>query len=244
MNLNFNGSARPAPRPFQPFTFDGFRNRQEDRHHQPNGANFEIFDWYPKYRSCQRHFLDNAQHSDYVQTLAAFVNITLPLHRRPRAVTSSDSSPHSASLPMTMGMPSQAFNRDTTCRIQATSLIPYIRRLIATGFDSPEILHGFFGNDWQGGVGPIHEVERRNYLFAAKSGNWLEVKAEYDMTPEETIPFLKPLQRATEEELSMAEKQWSDWLAMQDWMVGPRAPDIMDQSAQDPLSPGIKREQD
>jgi len=123
----------------------------------------------------------------------------------------------------------------------AVSLIPYIRRLVATGFDAPNILHGFFGDDWHKGVGSTREVERRNYLFATKSGSWLEVKAEYDLSPHETVPFLKPLQHATEEEISSADQQWSDWLAMQDWMVGPRAPDVIDQSAC-VQSPQIKRE--
>jgi hypothetical protein len=121
------------------------------------------------------------------------------------------------------------------------SLIPYIRRLVATGFDAPNIMHGFFGDGWEGGVGSMREVERRNYLFATKSGSWLEVKAEYDHSPHETVPFLKPLQHATEEEISSADRQWSDWLAMQDWMVGPRAPDAMDQSAR-VQSPQIKGE--
>jgi hypothetical protein len=25
--------------------------------------NFDIFEWYPRYQSCQRYFLDHAQHS-------------------------------------------------------------------------------------------------------------------------------------------------------------------------------------
>lgn len=106
----------------------------------------------------------------------------------------------------------------------AVSLVPYIRRLVATGFDKPDVLHGFFGDDWVAGIGPVHEIERRNYLFAAKSSSWLKVKSDYDMNANETIPFLKPLQEATEAEIAQAEAQWSDWLAMQDWMVGPRAP--------------------
>ena len=87
----------------------------------------------------------------------------------------------------------------------------------------------------------MHEVERRNYLFAAKSGSWSEVKAQYDLPEYQTVPFLKPLANATEGEIAMADKQWSDWLAMQDWMVGPRAPDTMDESTQ-VRSTVIKRE--
>ncbi|KAK9612263.1 hypothetical protein V6Z94_006988 [Aspergillus fumigatus] len=61
--------------------------------------------------------------------------------------------------------------------------------------------HGFswgppriLGYDWTAGVGYLHEQERRNYLFAAKSGGWAAVKRDYDMPPLETIPFLRPLQ--------------------------------------------------
>ena len=104
------------------------------------------------------------------------------------------------------------------------ALIPYIRRLIATGYDTPAVLHGFFGDDWAGGIGPFREIERRNYLFAAKSENWLKVKAAYDMGQDQMVPFLKPLQSVTEKEIVAAEVTWSEWLAMQDWMLGPRAP--------------------
>jgi hypothetical protein len=106
----------------------------------------------------------------------------------------------------------------------AVTVVPYIRRLVATGFDSPAVLHGFFGDDWAEGIGPFHETERRNYLFAAKSDNWLRVKTNYDMDNGQTIPFLRPLQNVTEKEIQDAETYWSEWLAMQDWMLGPRAP--------------------
>jgi hypothetical protein len=111
---------------------------------------------------------------------------------------------------------------------QANSLVtlnPYIRRLVATGFDFPAVLHGFFGDDWAAGLGHLHEVERRNYLFAAKSASWLDVKSHYDMGDEQSIPFLRPLQNVTEKEIVNAESSWSEWLAMQDWMVGPRSID-------------------
>jgi len=110
------------------------------------------------------------------------------------------------------------------------SLIPFLRRLIVTGFGTPGVLHGFFGDDWAGGIGPLHEQERRNYLFAAKSGGWASVKKEYDMSPLETVPFLKPLQVIESEEIESAERNWSEWLAMEDWMVGPRAPEGMEQA--------------
>lgn len=48
------------------------------------------------------------------------------------------------------------------------------------------------------------------------------------MNPEETVPFLKPLQNVRGEELEAAEKSWSSWLAMEDWMLGPREPSTDD----------------
>lgn len=104
-------------------------------------------------------------------------------------------------------------------------MLPYIRRLVATGFDYPAVLHGFFGDDWLTGIGPLHEQERRNYLFAAKSDTWLTVKAAYDMGEEQAIPFLRPLLNVSEKEIVGAEASWSEWLAMQDWMLGPREPE-------------------
>jgi hypothetical protein len=90
--------------------------------------------------------------------------------------------------------------------------------------DSTGIMHGFFGDDWRQGVGPLHECERRNYLFAAKSVGWANVKRTYDMSSHETVPYLKPLQNVQPAEIEGAEGAWSRWLAMEDWMVGPRAP--------------------
>ena len=113
----------------------------------------------------------------------------------------------------------------------SVSLVPYLRRLVVTGLDFPGVLHGFFGDDWAAGVGPLHEQERRNYLFAAKSGGWASVKRDYDMLPLETVPFMRPLQGPVIAEIEAAEKSWSEWLAMEDWMVGPRAPDNMERQA-------------
>ncbi|BCR94015.1 uncharacterized protein AKAW2_11061A [Aspergillus luchuensis] len=109
---------------------------------------------------------------------------------------------------------------------QAThpSLRAYIRRLIVTAQDSPEVLGAFFGEDWVGGVGSLVKQERVNYLFTAKSGGWASIKAAYDILPDEQTPFLRPLRAAAEEELREAEARWSEWLAMEDWMVGPRSP--------------------
>jgi len=108
------------------------------------------------------------------------------------------------------------------------SLVPYIRRLVVTGFDKTPILHGFFGDEYSRGVLPHVDCERRNYLFAAKHGGWRTCKKQYDVGSgggeDETVPFMKPLDEAKMEELTAAEKAWSGWLAMEDWMVGPRAP--------------------
>ncbi|PLB33493.1 uncharacterized protein BDW47DRAFT_113853 [Aspergillus candidus] len=175
------------------------------------GDSFDILDWYPRYQICQRYFLDHAQHSASVQALSAFLNIRLPFQRQPHPVLNSSADP--SSLPL------------------AVSLIPYIRRLVATGMDFPGVLHGFFGDDWSAGIGPLHEQERRNYLFAAKSGGWAAVKKDYDIPPLETIPFLRPLQGPLDSEIEAAERSWSDWLAMEDWMVGPRAPDVLRDSS-------------
>jgi hypothetical protein len=54
------------------------------------------------------------------------------------------------------------------------------------------------------------------------------VKRDYDMLPFETVPFLRPLQGPIDAEIEAAERSWSEWLAMEDWMVGPRAPDSME----------------
>lgn len=81
-------------------------------------------------------------------------------------------------------------------------------------------------------MGPLHEQERRNYLFAAKSGGWASVKKDYDMLPLETVPFMRPLQGPVIAEIEAAEKSWSEWLAMEDWMVGPRAPEHMNRQQQ------------
>lgn len=70
------------------------------------------------------------------------------------------------------------------------------------------------------GVSMLHEQERRNFLFAAKSGSWSEIKRDYDAVTDECVPFLMPLRRVEDEEIDGAEQVWSNWLAMQDWMLG------------------------
>jgi len=180
--------------------------------------------WYPKYQSCQRYFVDHSQHDVLVQAFAAFINILLPFQRSPPVFTSRGArSAHERMEEISSVKQGHLPQQDHGA--VSVSLIPYIRRLIATGMDVPQIMHGFFGNDWQQGVGPQRETERRNYLFAAKSGGWDSVKRDYDMCPLETVPFLKPLMSPHEEEVIAAERSWGEWLAMEDWMVGSRAPE-------------------
>ncbi|KAI9829113.1 MAG: hypothetical protein M1832_000136 [Thelocarpon impressellum] len=197
---------------------------------------FDIFEWYPHHRSCLKYFLDHAQHSRPVQAVAAFINIRLPYQRQPTPVISF-MPPGSTAFP---GLPRGDHGHvgpgspplpQNTAQSTGVSLVPYLRRLVVTGLDLPGVLHGFFGDDWAKGVGSLHEQERRNYLFAAKSGGWASVKKDYDMSPLETVPFLRPLRGPTDAEIEAAEKTWSEWLAMEDWMVGPRAPEEMDDVA-------------
>jgi len=225
------------PDPHQQFprgTFAGLTNPHGEGSRQTGDPQFDIFEWYPQYQSCQRYFLDHAQHSVPVQALASFVNIRLPFQRQnptfnysaPRTPSPGPaglgrSQPFRLHSPPSPSLPSA--NADP-----CVTLIPYLRRLVATGMDFPGVLHGFFGDDWAAGVGPMHEQERRNYLFAAKSGGWASVKRDYDMLPLETVPFLRPLQGPIDAEIEAAERSWSEWLAMEDWMVGPRAPDSME----------------
>ncbi|KAK4163566.1 hypothetical protein QBC43DRAFT_57136 [Cladorrhinum sp. PSN259] len=200
-------------------------------------AQFDIFDWHPYFQSCVRFFLDHAQYEGPIQALAAFVNIQLPFQKATNPVLSSRANSPSGVGPAggigggqlgpgggfaapQAGPPGRPPLMGQASHV---SLVPYIRRLVATGFDFPAVLHGFFGEDWQRGIGHLHEQERRNFLFATKSNSWLDVKASYDMGVDETVPFLKPLQNTTEKEIVAAEAAWSEWLAMQDWMIGPRS---------------------
>ena len=184
-------------------------------------AGFDVLGWYPCYQRCQGYFLDHAQHSGPVQAMSAFLNIRLPFQRQPNPLFNSGSS----STGLTVVGSSAVDPRDASLPPPPSiSLTPYIRRLVATGMDFPGVLHGFFGDDWNTGVGSIHEQERRNYMFAAKSGGWAFVKKDYDIPPQETVPFLRPLQGSFDSEIETAEERWSEWLAMEDWMLGPRAP--------------------
>lgn len=192
------------------------------------GSQFDIFEWHPAYQSCQKYFLDHAQHDSSVQVVAALVNIRLPFQWQPPMTSYGTSLPRNStsstlfpSYSRQSGPPPQ---QRTNGPANWVSLVPYIRRLIITGFDKEAVLHGFFGNDFRKGVGPVQECERRNYLFAAKAGGWAQVKQQYDMDPEQSVPYLQPPQNIQLAEIESAEKLWSQWLAMEDWMVGPRAP--------------------
>jgi hypothetical protein len=190
-------------------------------------SSFDIFVWHPKYASCQRYFLDHAQHSGPVQAVCAFLNIHLPYQRHPPTSSSAVIPPPQAAAARGVGAGPSSIGGPATLPFQpapAISLTPYIRRLVVTGLDFPGVLHGFFGDDWAAGIGPLHEQERRNYMFAAKSGGWGSVKNAYDMLPLETVPFLRPLQGVVEAEVVAAEKSWSEFMAFEDWMIGPRAP--------------------
>ncbi|KAH8690050.1 hypothetical protein BGW36DRAFT_351120 [Talaromyces proteolyticus] len=174
-------------------------------------------EWFGLYQNCVRHFLDVAQHSPLAQSLAAFLNILLPYQRVLEPVlrlTESTSRYRSKS------------NYGYMLRVSPgpVSLIPYIRRLVVTATDTPLTMRELFGDDWCAGIGQLHLQERMNYLFAAKSVGWLQTKAHYDLPPYETVPFLRPLRDPQEQELRVADVRWSEWLAMEDWMVGPRSP--------------------
>lgn len=200
------------------------KQRQQSSNASTSGYHFDMLAWFPKYQSCQRYFVDHSQHDVLVQAFAAFINILLPFQRDPPIFTSRGARSAQERTDEINSMKQGAISSQDHGAVPV-SLIPYIRRLVATGMDVPQILHGFFGNDWQQGVGPQRETERRNYLFAAKSGGWASVKRDYDMLPLETVPFLKPLMGPHEEEILAAERSWSEWLAMEDWMVGSRAPE-------------------
>ena len=210
---------------------------------------FDIVSWYPAHQSCVRYFINHAQHGGLVQSVAAFINIRLPFQWTSNPITSvpinhaaGNTTPSSNYFPSAQyGMPQRSPTaHGPSHALPFISLIPYIRRLIVTGFDTDPIMHGFFGSDWQKGISPLQEIERRNYMFVTKSVGWAKVKDQYDMLPDETVPFMRPLQRVTLPEIEKSEKAWSDWLAMEDWMVGPRAPEGMDR----PLTPSVANNRD
>ncbi|KAF2745716.1 hypothetical protein M011DRAFT_478863 [Sporormia fimetaria CBS 119925] len=190
---------------------------------------FDLLEWYPYYQSCQRYFLDYAQHDHNVRIVAAFINIRLPFQWTDNPVINSAGLLPAPTGPSSYNVPWQRHGPATTPHGQPVhpfvSLVPYVQRLIVTSFDQDSILHSFFGDDWRKGVGGFHECERRNYLFTAKSVEWSHVMSKYSISPHETVPYMKPLSNVKTAEIEAAEQYWSRWLAFQDWMVGPRAPE-------------------
>ncbi|RAL12227.1 uncharacterized protein BO97DRAFT_470438 [Aspergillus homomorphus CBS 101889] len=150
----------------------------------------DLDSWYPQYLRCTQYFLEQGQFAPAVQSLAAFLNIRLPCQRVERQ-TSSDAGGQEAAAHVLLRR--------------------YIRRLVVTAHDSPEVLMAFFGAEWTGGVGCVVQQERQTYLFTAKSSGWAATKAAYDLLPDEQTPFLRPLRAPAEEELRLAESRWSDW---------------------------------
>ena len=235
--MDFHNSGNGVEERFQHAAFPGSSAPQRASTQRADDPQFDIFEWYPKYQSCQRYFLDYAQHSGPVQAVAAFINISLPFQRTTTQMDTLAAN-HLPGLTGMSGSRGPHLRQGTTASSMYSqpayhiSLVPYLRRLVVTGLDFPGVLHGFFGDDWAAGIGSLHEQERRNYLFAAKSGGWASVKKDYDMLPFETVPFLRPLQAPLDVEIDAAEKTWSEWLAMEDWMVGSRAPESMSGGSQ------------
>jgi len=230
------------------------------------GSVFNTLDWYKHFLNCQEYFLERGQHDYAVQAIAAFVNIQLPFQKQPYPVNRADQAwsrtnlaerpserrdrewdgdvahqGHLAYQQQQHGSPSRNRQGKEPGYPQHVSLIPYIRRLIITSHDSDEILEYFFGGDWRAGIGALHEIERRNYMFASKSKNWLDVKTAYDMSPEQSVPFLTPLREVLEVELKASDDAWSKWMAMGDWMLGPREPPELQNRSR---SPRVKVEMD
>lgn len=85
----------------------------------------------------------------------------------------------------------------------------YIRRLVATGYATEEIISLWFGRDWRGGLGKLVQQERLNYTLAAMPSNWVGVKQGYDLGSTSTVPFLKELEAPGIEALRSARNQWA-----------------------------------
>ena len=134
--------------------------------------------------------------------------------------------------PMMPGQPGAHIQPVDYLSFGNVSLLPYIRRLVVTGYDADGVMHGWFGDDWFLGLNPMLEAERQNYMFAAKSSDWLALKKDYDTVAEESVPFLMPLKRVSEQEIVRAENAWSNSLSMRDWELGPRSIDDDDEEDQ------------
>lgn len=220
---------------------------QFEQHHRGKKV-FDVFSWYPNYQSCQRYFLEVAQFDYACQALAAFLNIKLPYQKlnppdfkHYQLASNNVRAGLGLPLPFRMGFPPQPpapqhippLPGQQGVHMQSVdhlsfgnvSLLPYIRRLVVTGYDADGIMHGWFGDDWMAGLNPLLESERQNYMFAAKSSDWLTLKTTYDTVAEESVPFMVPLQRVSEPEIVRAEDAWSAALSMRDWTIGPRGLD-------------------
>ncbi|CAG8220456.1 unnamed protein product [Penicillium salamii] len=173
--------------------------------HDGESESIDLTPWFVHYNRCALHFTNYGQFAPVVQSLAALMNIRLPYQRLSHPVETS----------MSPG---------STTPSQFAPLRQYIRRLIITAQDSPANLWNFFGDAWEAGLSCILKEERANYLFTAKSSGWASTKIAYDILPDEQTPFLRPLRNPSEDEIQTAEVQWSEWLAMEDWMIGARTP--------------------
>ena len=100
---------------------------------------------------------------------------------------------------------------------RVVSLIPYIRRLVVTAHTAPTILHGLFGSQYPAGILPLLEIERRNYLFTARSAGWAETKRKYDEPGGQHCTFLSPLESLDGDEMEAAEGAWERWMQMETW---------------------------
>jgi hypothetical protein len=234
----YNPHAGPSSQPYQQLSSYATSNYSaefvQDQPYQGRGRPpFDILEWYPMYQSCQEYFIKHGQHNGGTQALAAFINIQLPYQKQHHIASPTASSSRSDGAADMHSRPGLSPSNNA----QSVSLIPYLRRLIVTGHDTPGVLHGFFGDNWAAGIGDLHEIERRNYMFTARAGNWHLTKQAYDMSPEETCPFLIPLRDAKEEELQATDAAWGEWLTMRDWMLGPRRPAELDVT-----SPPLKSE--
>ncbi|PVH73189.1 hypothetical protein DL98DRAFT_608354 [Cadophora sp. DSE1049] len=176
-------------------------------------ASQPVLDWFAEYQSCESFFLNHGQASPYVQALCTYMNIRLP-YQKIAVFPPTTSNLH---------IPPSTNNNQ-----QLVLLVTYIRHLICTGHGTDLILKEFFGSGWSNGIGRLREQEELNYLFAAKSASWHEVKLAYGIGSGETVPFLVPLKEVTLKKITDAERSWSEWLALQDWEIGPRRPPSLD----------------
>lgn len=218
-------------------------SNSNDHQNSNYGPNPDPSTWVPYYNNCLQYFVAVAQHTAPVQALAAYVNISLPFQREQQDHHSRGSNDNptggnqrrslfstfsSSALKNKVNHPLRTGNNpseNTRLTAEESSLLtPYMRRLVVTATDTPANLSKLFGPEWSAGIGGILTEERINYLFAAKSAGWLATKAQYDILPYETVPFLSPLRDPQEDEIQVAEARWSDWLAFGDWMIGSRSP--------------------